>query len=534
MVGVPTEERLRRIASVTDLALANLDVSALLPELLDRVRELLETDTASVLLWDEASESLVPAADRGIEGELPPTFRVPFGQGFAGRVMAEAGPVLIDRIDDTTVLNPRLREAGLRALLGVPLWAEGRVMGVLHIGTMSARRFTEHDVEFLQLVADRVSLATQARLSKEERAAAAALQRSLLPFRLPYVPGLELAARYIPGEAGAVGGDWYDVLSLPGGRLGVVMGDVVGRGLRAAVVMGRLRSALRAYALETTDPAEVLTRLDRKLQHFEPGETATVLYGVFEPSFDRLTMSSAGHLPPLLASAGAGTDYVDVPIDPPLGVSVSVRRRHVEVGVERGAAVCLYTDGLVERRRAGIDEGLDRLRTAVEPGRAEDVCGAALGALVGEGEPIDDDVALLVVRRPADTAESQLDLVVDAQPSSVSHVRAVVRRWLVNRGVGPDDVSDVLVAVGEACSNAVEHAYGAGGGSVEVRLGLDGPDLVARVRDHGHWRDQRGCHRGRGMSVMSQLVDEVYVERGPTGTEVVIRRRLGTPDGSEP
>jgi serine phosphatase RsbU (regulator of sigma subunit)/anti-sigma regulatory factor (Ser/Thr protein kinase) len=510
-----------------------MDVEALLPELLERVRDVLGTDTASVLLWDDATEALVPTAARGIEGELPPSFRVPFGRGFAGRVMAEAGPVVIDQIDDTTVLNPLLRSAGLRSLLGVPLWAEGRVMGVLHVGTLSERRFTEDDAEFLQLVADRVALATQARLSKEERAAAAALQRSLLPFRLPHVPGLDLAARYVPGEAGAVGGDWYDVLSLPGGRLGLVMGDVVGRGLRAAVVMGRLRSALRAYALESTDPAEVLTRLDRKLQHYEPGETATVVYGVFEPSFERLTLSSAGHLPPLVAAPGAGADYVDVPIDPPLGVSVGVRRRSVTVEVDRGAVVCLYTDGLVERRRSGIDEGLDRLRTAVEAGPAEHVCGTAVAALVGAGDTIDDDVAFLVVRRPAGDAERQLDLVVDAQPSSVSQIRAIVRRWLVDVGAGPEDVADVLVAVGEACSNAVEHAYGPGGGRVEVRLAFDGPDLVARVRDHGHWRDQRGCHRGRGMNVMSQLVDDVRVERGPTGTEVVIRRRL-RPDGADP
>ncbi len=152
----------------------------------------------------------------------------------------------------------------------MPLLISGTVIGVLHVGTLAPRRFTDDDVSLLQIAADRVASATQSRRVEVDRAAAAVLQRSLLPARLPVVPGLELAARYVPAESGGVGGDWYDVFTLPSGWLCIVIGDVVGRGFVAADVMGRLRSGLRGYALLGGDPTEVLGRLDQQVQHFEP------------------------------------------------------------------------------------------------------------------------------------------------------------------------------------------------------------------------------------------------------------------------
>ena len=223
--------------------------------------------------------------------------RVPMGEGFAGRIAAEVTPVVIEDVDHTDVLNPLLRERGVQTLVGVPLVVESRVIGVLHVGTVTPRRFEPDDVEFVQLVGDRVALAIEARRSNVERAAAAALQRSLIPDRLPAIPGLELAGRYLPAGAGGVGGDWYDVFLLPTGRVGVVMGDVLGRGLRAAVVMGRLRSALRAYALEAAEPGEVLERLDRKLQHFEAGQMTTVLYATLDTDLDHRVVV-VGRAPP--------------------------------------------------------------------------------------------------------------------------------------------------------------------------------------------------------------------------------------------
>jgi signal transduction protein with GAF and PtsI domain len=260
-VHVP-RERLRRIEAVTDTALAHLGVEALLVELLDRVRDLLEVDTAAVLLLDPSGQYLVATAARGIEEEVRQGVRIPLGKGFAGRIAATRSPVILEQVNHSNVLNPLLREKGIRSLLGVPLMSGGEALGVLHVGSLTSRRFTVEETELLQLAADRVALATQARQVQVSRTAAATLQRSLLPAKLPAVPGLEFASRYAPGGGGEVGGDWYDVFDVPSGHIYVVVGDVAGRGIDAAVAMGRLRTALRAYALQTSDPAELLARLD--------------------------------------------------------------------------------------------------------------------------------------------------------------------------------------------------------------------------------------------------------------------------------
>ena len=234
-------DRLRRLEVVTDAGLAHLDVDELLDELLERVRELLDVDTAAVLLLNPGRQYLVATAARGIEEEVRQGVRIPLGKGFAGRIAAEKQPVFLERVDHINVLNPILREKGICSLLGVPLLVGGAVLGVLHVGTLSVRQFSADDTALLQLVADRVALAVHARTNQVERTAATALQRSLLPTALPEIPGLEFATRYVPGGQGQVGGDWYDVFTLPSGALCVVVGDVVGRGLHAAVEMGRLR-----------------------------------------------------------------------------------------------------------------------------------------------------------------------------------------------------------------------------------------------------------------------------------------------------
>ena len=365
--------------------------------LLDRVKDILRADTAAVLLLDSPSGQLTATAAAGLEEEVSQGVRIPVGRGFAGRVAATAKPVILDHVDHTTVLNPILMEKGIRSLLGVPLIADGNVIGVLHVGSLTPRRFTSDDASLLQLAADRAALAVQSLRSVDDRIAAAALQRSLLPSALPIVPGVQIAARYVPGS-GVVGGDWYDVFVLPSGDLGVVIGDVAGSGLPAAVVMGRMRSALRAYALETRDPAEVLARLDRKMQHFEPGALATVLYAVLGPAADRVHLCSAGHLPPVVAVPGEKGSLMDIAGGLMIGVDSRARRRVTTVKMDHGAVLCLYTDGLVERREYPLDEGLARLCRAVRAEAPEDVCASVMGALIG-GAPARDDVALLALRR---------------------------------------------------------------------------------------------------------------------------------------
>jgi serine phosphatase RsbU (regulator of sigma subunit) len=178
----------------------------------------------------------------------------------------------------------------------------------------------------------------------------------------------------------------------------MVVGDVAGSGLPAAVIMGRMRSALRAYALETTDPAEVLTRLDRKMQHFEPGALATVLYAVVDPSLHTARISAAGHLPPVLAVPGSSGELVDVHADLLIGADAAMPRRSVTVALPPGGLLCMCTDGLVERREYPLEEGLERLCKAVHTGPAKAACSAVMAALVGN-EAARDDIAVLMFRR---------------------------------------------------------------------------------------------------------------------------------------
>ena len=332
---------------------------------------------------------------------------VPVGSGFAGRIAAERGPVALNEVNESSVLNPILRDFGLRRLLGVPVVGSDGLIGVLHVGWRVARALTDDDTRRLEAAATEIGLRLSERAEDDAHLAALALQRSLLPAAPPFVEGLDVAVRYLPAE-GDLGGDWYDIFSLPSGKVGLVMGDVEGHGLRAAVAMGRLRSALRAYALDYEDPGEVLRRLDRKLCYFENELSATVVYAVTEPPFDRVTLSSAGHPAPLVAHRGRGSaETVDIAPGLLLGVDPERERQSQVVALSPGDALAFYTDGLVERRspeghrRNAAIERLDLVRGAfVAEDDAETACTRIIATGLGD-DSVEDDVALVVVRRLA-------------------------------------------------------------------------------------------------------------------------------------
>jgi serine phosphatase RsbU (regulator of sigma subunit) len=408
----PAAGRLRDIESVTDAALSRLDEQALLNALVERVKNVLQADTAAVLLLDNRAGHLVATAASGIEEEVQQGVRVPLGTGFAGQVAATREPVILTTVDHTTVRNPLLMDRGIRSLLGVPLLAGGNVIGVLHVGSLTSRAFGQQDTELLQLAADRAALALYSLMSQDDALAAVALQRSLVPAALPAVPGLDLAARYVTGS-GTVGGDWYDVFTLPDGQVAIVVGDVTGSGLAAAVIMGRMRSALRAYVLQTPDPATALRMLDRKIQYFEPDAMATVLYGLYTPQTGEFTVSSAGHLPPVLAAPGGQAGPLPIDPDPPIGVADDPRRWSATIVIPPGALLCCFTDGLVERRGQMLDQGIDTLAStlvkaaAADPGgttqtAADNTCADIMRALVGNA-PARDDIAVLVLSRTPPT-----------------------------------------------------------------------------------------------------------------------------------
>jgi anti-sigma regulatory factor (Ser/Thr protein kinase) len=422
------------------------------------------------------------------------------------------------------VVNPILLQKGIKSLLGEPLVVQGETLGVLHVGTLTPRRFTEEDSQLLQVVGDRVGLAIHAGLYERQRAVAGALQRSLLPGRLPGLPGLALAARYEPARGGEVGGDWYDAFSLPGGVLGVAIGDVVGRGLEAATVMGRVRNALRAYAIDVSPPGEVLQRLDRLFQNFHPEEMATALYGTLDPVDLTFRFASAGHMPPIVRRPDGSAQVLKVQGAPPIGATFGRKFQEHTEELEPRSTLVLFTDGLVERRTSTLEEGLRRLselcRAELPPNER---CDMILDELPG-GE--DDDVALLVIDVAQDLGDSW-HLTLPADPRQLQILRRVLERWLGARSVSMEQVGDVLAGTGEAVANAIQHAYGPTGGAVELEAEWLGDRIVIRIHDNGTWRPPRDPDRGRGIPIMEALSDKVHVSRSEDGTSIELRWDVG-------
>jgi serine phosphatase RsbU (regulator of sigma subunit)/anti-sigma regulatory factor (Ser/Thr protein kinase) len=522
-------DQLRAVYRLSDPALSELPLQRLLDELLDRIREILDVDTTAILLLDPETNELVARAARGIEEEVERGVRIPVGRGFAGRIAAERSAITIPDVDHADVLNPILREVGIRSLLGVPLVMEGRVVGVLHVGSRVPRIFSTADAAILQLAGNRAAPAIEhARLFDaldREHRSAVALQRSLLPDLLPDIAETDVAARYLPARD-EVGGDWYDVLELSGGRVGIAIGDVAGHGVRAAATMGQLRTALRAYALEDHPPGEALRLLDALLQTIRGRAMATVAYGVLNPETGDMTIACAGHPPGVIVTASGEARLLETHRGPPLGALPFAQFRETPARLEPGDALALYTDGLIETRDAPLTERLEMLRAAAAdaPDTAPDpLCDHLLDALV-PSRASEDDVAVVVVRRLA--IPNALRLRLPAEPDVLGRVRLSLGRWLRARGAGTEDVHAIMIAVGEACANAIEHAYPPGPASFDLEATLDDTTISVHVRDHGGWREPRGQHRGRGLALMEATMDEVDVRRGDNGSEIAMRRRL--------
>jgi serine phosphatase RsbU (regulator of sigma subunit)/anti-sigma regulatory factor (Ser/Thr protein kinase) len=521
-------ERLKRLQRVSDAALALLSVEELLDELLLRVRDILGTDTAAVLLLDTEKNELVARAAKGIEEEVERGVRIPVGKGFAGRIAAERQPVALTTVDHTTVVNPILFQKGIRSLLGVPLIAHGDVVGVLHIGTTTPRVFQQDEVELLQLVADRIALALQVRLAESTRVVIDAFQRTFLPDSLPYVPGLRVTTKYLPASSEVgIGGDWFDSFALPSGDLVLAIGDVAGHGLQAASLMGRMRNALRAYALLGGGASDIAERLDQYHRHFGDGELVTLLVGVLSKDISTFRFVLAGHCAPLvLGEGGAAFVKVDEHL-PPLGVSRSKPFIEHALRIERGSMLLLYTDGLVERRGESLDVGLERLRRAVE--RSLPVHEAPQGITVLleeqlEGSRPADDVAVLLLQRQA-VPSLELDFAVPARARSLVDIRRAVTRWLDDLGVPTVTATEIVTAVSEASTNVIEHAYGLAGGTISITGDLQDEVVELKIRDTGTWRGSSRGGRGNGLRLIRRLMDDVALEPTDQGTAVWMRRK---------
>jgi len=358
---------------------------------------------------------------------------------------------------------------------------------------------------------------------EREHQVAMLLQRSLLPRRLIEVVGVSVAARYLPASD-EVGGDWYDVFKLPRGEIGMAIGDVVGHGIRAAALMGQLRTTLHAYASFEPSPARTLERLDRFVQELGDFAMATCAYAVFDPESCNLRIANAGHLPPMIVGHGRAR-LVDIAPAAPLGAFMYGSIRNHEMTLREGETLVFYTDGLVERRGVSLTESMEQLGRLIAPaGSAAEICRVAFERQVPP-QGLRDDVAMVAMEN-VKTPEV-LELRMPADPGVLTDVRRWARQWLRRKGVEGQTLSDITLALSEACANAVEHAYSPAPAEFELRLEKDGSTLRAVVRDVGRWREARGEHRGSGLTIIRTVMDEVEVQSSDEGTEVVMSRRVG-------
>jgi anti-sigma regulatory factor (Ser/Thr protein kinase) len=336
----------------------------------------------------------------------------------------------------------------------------------------------------------------------------------------------------MPGGAD-VGGDWYDAIPLEGDRVGVAMGDVVGHGIGAAALMGQLRHAMRAYAVDGHSPAGVLDRLDRMVRSLDGGQMATLLYLVLEPDHGTVRFANAGHVPPLVIGPNGEADYLASASNPPLGVFESSNHTENVMELAPGSTIVLYTDGLVEERGASIDQGLEALRLAASqdichPGELCDRLVAAMLAI----HPAIDDIAVLALRT-LPTAPPPLHLEVPSDPTELGKMRRDLGSWLREAGAAGEVVEVIQMACHEACSNAIEHGYGFGEGRVLVDAQLEDGRVVLTVRDTGHWVERPAGpprYRGNGLPLMQALMDSVELTHdNGDGTAVRMARSL-SPD----
>jgi GAF domain-containing protein/anti-sigma regulatory factor (Ser/Thr protein kinase) len=517
-------ERLHHLERIAEIGLESRSLDELLERLLVYIRDLLEGDRATMLLLDQDRNELRVRAAVGLAPEVIEQVHVPFGKGIAGTIASTGRPRVIGDLTKANPISAYLRHSG-GSLVGVPLRVDDRVLGVLHVTTDRKHAFSELDLGFLELVGERAALALERTAAYEhEHATALTLQRSVLPRRLPDLERVDLAARYLPGSHGlVVGGDWYDAFELRGGRIGVVVGDVVGKGVEAAAAMAQIRNALRVYALDGLKPSTIVTRL-REL----PVETfATVVIASVDPGRSICRYANAGHPPPLLLRVDGSATYLEGGRSTPLGADFDVRSAESSVDLAEGDTLLLYTDGLVESRARSLADGLALLEQSIRgaPRELEALLDHVVDRML-DPDALPDDVALLAFRLQP-TVKKLLSLRHRNTGSELTSIRRRLASWLEALGIAPRVVGDIVLAANELCANAIEHAIAPAQAAIEVAGELEGRTVTVEVRDFGTWREPvERDDRGFGLPLVTALMDELEITPGPDGTRSRARKRV--------
>lgn len=390
-------------------------------------------------------------------------------------------PELIDANARSVETAEYAHRVDLRSVVLAPLVARGNVLGVASFARVDGSSpFDEQDRALAEELAARAAVAIDnARLYRRERVTAVAVQRSLLPQSRPRLTGLAVASRYEPGSGSTqVGGDWFDVIPLSEGRVALVVGDVMGRGLRAAAAMGQLRTAVRTLAVLDLTPDDVVAHLDDVAQSLEGVQLATCVYAIYDPVARTATYAAAGHPPPTLLRPGAPVELLEMPSGAPLGVG-GVPFDSADVVVPDGSVLVLYTDGLVESRTEDLDAGLLQLRGVLDsaPAGLEELCDAILRGLGRDGAH-DDDVALLAARMAGVPQTCTASWSVPADLSAVSFCRHRTAATCAGWGLSAlEDIATLLVS--EVVTNAIRYAHD----PITLRLLLLDDVLVVSVQD---------------------------------------------------
>ncbi|MEU8897562.1 SpoIIE family protein phosphatase [Nocardia sp. NPDC048505] len=384
------------------------------------------------------------------------------------------------------------------------------------------RAITAADWTLFSLLIGHLSLAVQrARNFDQARSTSLTLQRAMLgPIELPPRFSVHYEPALPPLE---IGGDWYDVVPLNDGTIGVVVGDCVGRGLSAAVVMGQLRTAARALLLRGAGPAQLLTELDAVAARIPGAMCTTVCAAVLDPERGLVRYSSAGHMPLILADVDEPGRLLEGGRSVPLATFETPRRPEATTALTPGSTLVLFTDGLVEHRGVDIDESFAKISAVLAdtPGKLPREVADAVLSRLRPAAGYDDDVAMVVYRQPP----ASLHLDVPAHPDQLAALRRRLKAWLAAAAVPHDLASDLVAAANEACSNSIEHAYlgnGAAANQVTLIAECDTERVTILVSDTGHWKPRSADpgNRGRGIDMMRALTEDLEIDHAEPGTRV--------------
>nr|WP_055400030.1 MULTISPECIES: SpoIIE family protein phosphatase [unclassified Mycobacterium] len=429
---------------------------------------------------------------------------------------------MLSSLREGDLLTPSAGESGTA---GIALQHPEGVL-VVWIDLAERRPFTLEDQTLLTVLAGRLGQGLQrVHQVDQQRETALALQHAILgPADLPHGFAVRYQAASRPLQ---VGGDWYDIVDLEDGRIAMVVGDCVGHGLAAATVMGQVRSACRALLFENPSPGAALAGLDRFAARLPGAQCTTAVCAVLNPETGELVYSSAGHPPPILVHADGTTQMLDEGHTIALGVRADWTRPEARVTMPARATLLLYTDGLVERRRTALGQGISRAAALVQEGRAATLDELANQIMSGlaPSEGYQDDVVLLLYRHPA-----PLELTFPADVSHLAPARTALRSWLTRTRLDPEQAMNVLVAAGEAVANAIEHGHrDKPEGTVSLGATALGDRVQLTITDTGSWKPPQPAsypHRGRGIALMRGLMHDVTISPDAAGTTVHLSARI--------